>query len=116
MKILLDTHAFLWFVWNDPRLGAVAIRHIEEPDNDLYLSAGSIWEIAIKVGTGKLSVGMELEAFLVEQMNRNRVVLLPISVSHVARLSTLPPIHMDPFDRLLIAQSLAEDMPFISNE
>lgn len=116
MKVLLDTHAFLWFVWNDTRLAANARLHIEDPTNDLFLSAASAWEMAIKIGIGKLSVGQELEAFLTEQMTNNRIALLPLSIAHAAKVAALPHHHKDPFDRLLIAQSLTEHMPLIGRD
>ena len=113
MRLLLDSHAFLWFVWDDPRLSPTAKRLIEDVNNDLYISVAGIWEIAIKVSSGKLNVGQELGSFLSEQMQHNRIDLLPISLPHVVRVSILPVHHKDPFDRLLIAQSLVEQIAVI---
>jgi PIN domain nuclease of toxin-antitoxin system len=114
VRLLLDTHTFLWFVWNDPRLSAGARALLESPLNELLLSAASAWEIGIKVGTGKLAVGQDLDLFLPEQMSRNRVSLLSIAISHVAAMSRMPFHHKDPFDRLLVAQCLTEKIPLVS--
>ncbi len=114
MRVLLDTHAFLWFVWNDKKLTHHARTLIEDAANNIYLSAASVWEIGIKVGTGKLSVGQDVKIFLTEHLIKNQISLLPITIPHAALIATLPQHHKDPFDRLLVAQSLVEDMPLIS--
>lgn len=116
MRLLLDTHAFLWFVWNDARLSVTARSLIEDANNDLYLSAASAWEIAIKISVGKLSVGQDLGTFLTEQLTRNAIALLPLSIPHAATVASLPLHHKDPFDRLLVAQSLTESVPLVSIE
>jgi PIN domain nuclease of toxin-antitoxin system len=114
MRLLLDTHTFLWFVWDDRQLSLPAKTAIESDANEIYLSAASPWEVSIKVSTGKLSVGQEVDAYFEEHLSRNRVNLLPISLAHVGRVAILPFHHKDPFDRLLIAQSLTETLPLVS--
>ncbi len=114
MRLLIDTHTFLWFVWDDSRLSAAAKGMIEDMANELLLSAASIWEMAIKVGTGKLSLGAELDIFLNDHMVKNGIQLLGISIPHVAAVSKLPPVHRDPFDRLIVAQSVVEGVPLVS--
>lgn len=114
MRLLLDTHAFLWFVWDDPQLSTTAKSAIEAEDNLICLSAASPWETSIKVSTGKLSVGQDIEPFFAEHLDRNDIILLPISLAHVGEVSVLPFHHKDPFDRLIIAQSLVEGHTLIS--
>ena len=116
MILLLDTHAFLWFVWSDPKLSVYAKTLIEDANNEIYFSAASAWEIAIKVSSGKLSLGQELGEFLQTQIDENQMTLLPVSISHSAEVATMSFHHKDPFDRLLVAQSLVEEVPIISNE
>lgn len=113
MKLLLDTHAFLWFLEDDARLSASARTLIADGDNDIYLSIGSLWEMAIKISLGKLSISQPFESFIPEQLAINRIDLLHIAVEHAARLTALPFHHRDPFDRLLIAQALTTDMPIV---
>ena len=114
MRLLLDTHTFLWFVWDDPQLSLTAKSAIESQENEIYLSAVSPWEVSIKVSTGKLSIGQEVEAYFDEHLSRNLITLLPISLAHVGRVAVLPFHHKDPFDRLLIAQSLTEPLQLVS--
>lgn len=113
MKLLLDTHAFLWFLEDDARLSATARTLIADGDTDIFLSVGSLWEMAIKISLGKLSISQQFESFIPEQLAINRIDLLHISVDHTARLTSLPFHHRDPFDRLLIAQALTADMPIV---
>jgi PIN domain nuclease of toxin-antitoxin system len=116
VRLLLDTHVFLWFVWNDPQLSSTARALMEDATNELFLSAASAWEMGIKIGTGKLSVGQDLATFLLDQMTRNRIELLPISVGDAGRVAVLPFHHKDPFDRLIVAQSLTGQMPLVSRD
>lgn len=113
MKLLLDTHAFLWFVDDSPALSARG-KSFLEAENELFLSIGSLWEIAIKLRLGKLSVAMPTESLMTEQLAANDIEILPISVPHLIQISTLPLHHRDPFDRLIIAQSIVERMPVVS--
>ena len=112
----MDTHAFLWFISDDRRLSPTAASFIKDRNNDIYFSAASAWEISIKSGLGRLAVKDELESFLLQQLAENGFQSLFITISHAAYIKRLPGIHKDPFDRVLIAQSLTEDMPLISND
>src|SRR5687768_2594226 len=114
MRILLDTHAFLWFVWDDPRLSAVARQAIRNGSNDAQVSVASAWEVAIKVGIGKLALATTLERFLSDQLDLNDLGLLSITLPHVIRVGALPLHHRDPFDRMLVAQSIEEGIPLVS--
>ncbi|WP_437759599.1 type II toxin-antitoxin system VapC family toxin [Sorangium sp. So ce1389] len=116
MRLLVDTHAFLWFLANDPQLSPLAKSSLEEPTNELVLSVASPWEIAIKVSLGKLSIPGDIETFIKHHMALNDIELLDIRLRHVARVSDLPFHHRDPFDRLMIAQALVEDIPILSQD
>lgn len=113
MRLLLDTHTFLWFVGDDPKLSATARLMIGDGDNEVMLSLASIWEIAIKVSLGKLLLAEPLESFVTTQIERNDIRLLPIHMSHAIKVATLPFHHRDPFDRLLVAQGLVEQLPIL---
>jgi PIN domain nuclease of toxin-antitoxin system len=114
MNLLLDTHTFLWFIAGSKSLSKKARSLIEDETNRVYLSAASLWEIAIKVSLSKLTLSEPFETFIPEQLSINSIELLGISVSHASRVASLPFHHRDPFDRLLIAQSLTEEIPVVS--
>ena len=114
MNILLDTHAFLWFVDDNPRLSQPARVLIESDESQPFLSAASLWEIAIKISLGKLSLNQEYETFIPHHLAWNGIGLLNISLEHTAAVTTLPFHHRDPFDRLLVVQSKIESMTFVS--
>ena len=116
MNFLLDTHSFLWFVTNDRRLSAKSKSLIKDRENQIYFSAASAWEISIKVGLGRLSIEGDLQDFLLQQLTENGFAPLSIDISHSANTINLPDIHKDPFDRLLISQSIIEEMPLISKD
>jgi PIN domain nuclease of toxin-antitoxin system len=111
---LLDTHAFLWWVNNDPRLSERARELIGDCSTTLFLSAGSGWEMAIKSQLGKLQFTTSLEAFIAEQLALNAIESLPIQLRHGLHVATLPPHHRDPFDRILVAQSQLEALPILT--
>jgi PIN domain nuclease of toxin-antitoxin system len=113
MKILLDTHIFLWFINNDPQLSPTA-KTLLESDVDLVLSAASLWEIAIKVSIGKMTLPKPFEIFIPEQLQQNQIEILSVGINHLTHLSALPFHHKDPFDRLLISQSFTEGIPIVS--
>ena len=114
MNVLLDTHAFLWFDSGDKQLSNQARSLIENTENTNYVSMASIWEIAIKLNIGKLELSRPFEDFLTESLDGNGFEVLPIKREHSIRLVSMPLHHRDPFDRMLVAQSLSENMPIIS--
>ena len=116
MRALLDTHALLWWLSDDPALTRTARKVIAETKNTLIVSAVSAWEIATKVRLGKLPTGADLASDFSDQIQREGFELLAISAEHGIRAGLLPGPHKDPFDRMLIAQSQAENVPIISNE
>jgi PIN domain nuclease of toxin-antitoxin system len=114
VKLLLDTHAFLWFIAGSEKLSATARELIEDSANQPFLSAASLWEMAIKLSLGRLHLGRPFEDLIPEQMHLNGIQLLGIEVEHVTPVTTLPFHHRDPFDRLLVAQATVEQMPIVS--
>jgi PIN domain nuclease of toxin-antitoxin system len=114
MRYLLDTHAFLWFGDGNTRLPLLMRASITDTSGPASLSIASLWEIAIKISTGKLALTPSFDGFIQEALRRGRIQLFPITFPHTALIATLPFHHRDPFDRLLIAQALAEDIPIIS--
>jgi PIN domain nuclease of toxin-antitoxin system len=116
LRALLDTHALLWWLSEEPALTRAARKMIAETKNTLIVSAVSGWEIAIKVRLGKLPTASDLAADFPGVMEREGFQLLAISADHGIRAGLLPGPHKDPFDRMLIAQAQAENMPIISDE
>ena len=116
MNILLDTQALMWFLLNDSRLSGKALETIVDADGLTFVSPASLWEIAIKISLGKYALPTSFESFWTEQLQINDFTLLPIAVSHAARVVALPFHHRDPFDRLIIAQSLVEAVPVVSSD
>ena len=106
MRLLLDTHVFLWYITADPRLPATFLAAIREPANEVYLSAASIWEAVIKHGLGKLPLPAPPADYLPRQREAHGIAPLPIDEGAMTHLAGLPALHRDPFDRLLIAQAL----------
>jgi PIN domain nuclease of toxin-antitoxin system len=115
MSLLLDTHALLWFSEDNSQLSPKAKQAIEDMDNTCFVSMASIWEIAIKISLGKLSLKIEFGA-LEEELKERNFVILPIAFEHTQLLPQMEFHHRDPFDRLLIAQALAEGLTLVSNE
>jgi PIN domain nuclease of toxin-antitoxin system len=116
MRLLLDTHALLWWLSDDPALSQVARKLIARANNTVLVSAASAWEIATKFRLGKLPDAADLVADFPGYLARERFEGLPISVEHSARAGLLPGPHKDPFDRMLIAQAQAENIPVVSND
>lgn len=114
MKVLLDTHAFLWWIMDDPKLSSRAREIISNIKNELFFSAASGWEISIKVQIGRLKLPDEPQRFIPVQMRTNAIQSLPILMSHALHVFILPDHHRDPFDRLLIAQAQLEGLPIMS--
>lgn len=115
MAYLLDTHTFLWFVAGDKQLPESVQEKIKDIENPCYLSVASLWEITIKHPIGKLTLNIPLED-LFDYADRNQVEILPIANEHLLTLSTLPGHHSDPFDRLIVAQALAENLTLITKD
>jgi len=116
VRALLDTHALLWWFADDPALSPAASRFIANTKNTLVVSAASAWEIATKVRIGRLPSGAVLTADFEGWMLREGFDQLAITIDHAVRAGQLPGTHRDPFDRMLIAQAQAENLPLISNE
>lgn len=116
MKLLLDTHAFLWWIGDDARLSGPAREAIADPGNDVAFSVASAWELAIKTGLGRFEPDGDLGPFLEEQIQHNAFRVLPVKLEHAVAVSSLPPHHRDPFDRLLVAQAVAEGMVLVSRD
>jgi len=114
VRLLLDTHTFLWYVWDAPELSGTAISLIEDSNHEKYVSVASLWEMAIKVSTGKLALKRPFHDIKLELIDGNGFQLLPIDFAHTVTVSTLPFHHKDPFDRLLVAQSLTDDVAIVS--
>jgi PIN domain nuclease of toxin-antitoxin system len=106
MKILLDTHIFLWFISGDNKLLKDVREAIQDPNNEVFLSAISVWEAIVKYQLGKLPLPDNPEIWLPEQRDLHQIMSLPLDENSVAQLSRLPSLHRDPFDRMLICQSL----------
>lgn len=114
MRVLADTHALLWFAEGDPRLSATARGILNDADtNSLFVSIASFWEISLKVGLGKLAVQPSYDEFLDRLINESNFLVLPINIHHTKVIPSLPFHHRDPFDRMLIAQAIAEDLPIV---
>ena len=116
MRLLLDTATYIWLVNDDTQLSTNARSLLADPANQLYLSAASAWEIVIKHAKGQLELSIPVESFLTEQRRLHWVESLPIGEDAVLRVRDLPPIHQDPFDRILIAQALSEDMTIVTSD
>jgi len=114
MRILLDTHTFLWFIEGNTRLSLTARQLIEDSTNERLFSIASVWEMAIKFSLGRLKLSQPLATLIPQQLVRNRIDLLGIALDHTAVVSALPFHHHDPFDRLLISQAIFEQIPLIS--
>ena len=112
MKVLLDTHAFLWAILADKRLSKPATKYFET--SELFLSPASLWEIVNKIQIGKLPFPDDPPRFLQRQIAINRITILPINASHSLKLYEFPLLHKDPFDRILAAQCIEEKLPLVS--
>jgi len=112
---LLDTHAAIWFFNGDESLSKTANSIIRDLSNDVYISISSVWELAIKIGIGKLDFTGKAAGF-VRLAEKNEITLLPITTPHLTVLETLPMIHRDPFDRLLVATAICEHMTLITTD
>lgn len=114
MRLLLDTHAFIWAVTGDPRLPPSTVALLADPGNERFLSSISVYEMAIKIRLGKLDLNRPLAEFVSVGMRRSQLTELPVRTSHSLAALALPDIHKDPFDRLLIATAIDEDCHLVS--
>jgi PIN domain nuclease of toxin-antitoxin system len=115
-RVLLDTHALLWWHVADPRLSARARQLIADPATEVLISAATGWEIAIKAALGTLTLQHTPEDLIRREVTANGLRELPIEMRHATRVYDLPQLHKDPFDRLLIAQALVENLPILTND
>lgn len=116
MRVLLDTHAFLWWDLDDVRLSDTARGIIADGATQVVVSAASIWEVAIKAGKGRIDLPSDLNAYVDDRLRRYRWVVLPIDERHAVRAAGLPMIHTDPFDRMLVAQGQLEGIPIVTTD
>ena len=116
MRLLLDTHVFLWWVEDAPALSRKARAAIANAENQCFLSVASSWEMAIKLSMGKLKLADAIERFVPQQLAENGFSQLGIDFRHVARVAALPFHHRDPFDRLLVAQAMEEKLPVVTSD
>jgi len=116
MKVLLDTHAFLWLISGDDRLSETAQKIFLDPGNILFFSAASLWEICIKVSLGKLSLKSGWLKTIQDEMKVNAIQWLSIEMLHCVELTNLPFHHRDPFDRMLVAQAMVDDLQLLSRD
>lgn len=114
MRVLFDTHALLWYHLGDARLSTTALSVMDDPINDRFVSVASLWEIGIKVSKGKLLLNEPFVDFVQHAVHDNGFSLLPINTAHIERLLSLPFHHKDPFDRILVAQALVENVPLVT--
>lgn len=113
MKYLIDTHVFIWFVENSPNLTKSMKDLIEDENSDILISIASLWEISIKTSIGKLPMTRRFEE-LIDVVNEDLIEILPINFAHTVENNSLPFHHRDPFDRIIIAQAIVENIDFIS--
>jgi PIN domain nuclease of toxin-antitoxin system len=116
MKIILDTHIFLWFITNNKRLADQYYDAISNQDNEIYLSVVSVWEATIKYQLGKLPLPESPEIYLPRQREKHLISSLSITETTITQLAKLPPLHNDPFDRLLLCQSLEHDLIIMTED
>ena len=114
MKLLLDTHIFIWWVDQPENLSLAALSALEDEANELLLSVASVWEMQIKIQLGKLKLSLPLKELVKNQQETNDLMVSPVALTHVLALNSLPFHHKDPFDRLLIAQSIEEKLTIVT--
>lgn len=114
MRLLLDTHTFIWYATDNSRLSTIARSLINNGENDIFLSTASIWEMAIKHSIGRLSFSLPFMEFIRQQLSVSNMGILEINLHQIEVVASLPLHHRDPFDRLIIAQAIAEQIPILS--
>ena len=116
MRLLLDTHIFLWYITNDQRLPRSISEAVREAANEVYLSVVSVWETLVKFQLGRLSLPAPADQYLQERQEQHRITSVPLDAAAVARLLTLPSHHRDPFDRMLICQAIHHDLILVTSD
>ncbi len=114
MRLLLDTHIFIWWADQPEKLSPAALSALEDEANELILSVASVWEMQIKIQLGKLKLSLPLKDLIKNQQETNDIAVSPVALTHVLALDALPFHHKDPFDRLLIAQGIEEDLTLVT--
>jgi PIN domain nuclease of toxin-antitoxin system len=114
VRHLLDTHAFLWWITDDRQLSLTVREIVAAPEHEILFSAASAWELVIKAQLGRIGIPSDPTQYIQRQLTANGFVALPITLEHAMRVADLPPLHRDPFDRILIAQALVEDVPLLT--
>lgn len=114
MRVLIDTHTLLWAVDEPSKIGAMALTALQDPINVRFLSAATIWELAIKVGQGKIVLSMPFRQWMDTAIADLKLIVLPVTVEYADKQVALPPHHKDPFDRMIIAQVLVEGISIAS--
>lgn len=114
MSLLLDTHTFLWWIDDDPRLSDRARALIGDAGNEVFISAVSGWELVIKAALGRIDFPAPPQRFIPQQLQRNSFQVLPVHLAHALKVAELPDLHRDPFDRMLIAQVLVEELQLVT--
>jgi PIN domain nuclease of toxin-antitoxin system len=114
VRLLIDAHSILWAADDPTRLSPTATTLLQDPSNELFLSAGTMWEIAVKVGLNKLTLTMPIGQWLIQAIADLDISLVPITVDHAAAYVALPFHHRDPFDRLMLAQAITDGMSIVS--
>ena len=116
MRLLLDTHVFLWYISAAPQLPTAFRDAIRDPASEVYLSVASVWEAVIKYALGKLPLPQPPQEYLPRQREAHQVATLPIEEAAISLLAGLPPLHRDPFDRILVAQAQHEDLHLVTRD
>ena len=114
MRLLLDTHTFLWWVTDNSRLSDEARRLVADGANEVFLSVASAWEIVVKAALGRIQLDDDVDSFIGGQVEANAFQVLPIHLRHALAVGGLPDLHRDPFDRMLVAQALSEGLAIVS--
>ncbi|OGF61614.1 MAG: twitching motility protein PilT [Candidatus Fischerbacteria bacterium RBG_13_37_8] len=114
MNAILDTHIFLWWITDDPKLSIATREIIKDARNELFFSAASAWEISIKASLGRIQLPRKPGLFITEHLDKNSILALPILFSHALHVYNLPMHHTDPFDRMIIAQAQLENLTIIT--